>query len=251
MEIYAGLKARLFQNQTKDDMAILNGDDPWVMKLAQDMPGQKRLFGRDPGFDFWSDGEALFCRLNGQVEALLPVADLPLIGRHNELNALAAAAAASALGAPLNPIRAALRTAHSVEHRIEFVRTLDGISYFNDSKSTNMVATMTALDAFTGPVILLFGGRPKKESFAPLAGRFARGVKQIVAFGEATAKIRAEIAPGFPLSEAADMTEALAIARSRAVAGDTILLSPGCTSFDQFNNYEERGRFFKSLVNAL
>jgi UDP-N-acetylmuramoylalanine--D-glutamate ligase len=150
----------------------------------------------------------------------------------------------------MRAIRRALRTAKPVEHRIEYVTSREGVAYFNDSKSTNMVATMTALDAFAGDVILLFGGRPKKESFAPLAGRFGRPIKKLIVFGEAVSKLMSELPAGLPVDSAEDIAGALALARTVARAGDTILLSPGCTSFDQFNNFEERGRLFKALVNA-
>jgi len=113
-----------------------------------------------------------------------------------------------------------------------------------------MVATMTALDSFDCDVILLFGGRPKKESFAALARRFGSPIKRLIVFGEAIPKLLAELPPGLPVETAEDLNSALAAARSAARAGDTILLSPGCTSFDQFHNFEERGRLFKALVNA-
>jgi UDP-N-acetylmuramoylalanine--D-glutamate ligase len=249
MDVYAGLKARLFANQNSQDTAVLNGDDTWVQKVSMNFPARRVQFGRASSNDFWTEPGRLMCRVNGREEILIPRAELPLPGRHNELNALAAAAAASNFGADLDSIRRALRSATPVEHRIEFVRRLDGVSYFNDSKSTNMVATMTALDSFEKNVILLFGGRPKKESFAPLATRIPNPVKRLVVFGEAVAKTQGELPAGLPVDYVTDMEHALAAARTHAQAGDTILLSPGCTSFDQFNNFEERGQVFKSLVN--
>jgi UDP-N-acetylmuramoylalanine--D-glutamate ligase len=191
------------------------------------------------------------CRTEGNETVLLERNELPLPGIHNELNSLAAAAAAYHYGASLDAIRASLREAVPVEHRIEFVVNRDGIAYFNDSKSTNMVATMTALDSFESNVILLFGGRPKKESFAPLATRFGKPVKALVVFGEAVAKVRNEVPSNSAVVFARDLEDALKLARETARQGDTILLSPGCTSFDQFNNFEERGRVFKSLVRNL
>jgi UDP-N-acetylmuramoylalanine--D-glutamate ligase len=189
--------------------------------------------------------------MHGCAEVLLKRGELPLIGRHNELNAAAAAAAAYAFGADPESVRRGLKTARPVEHRIEFVRSKDGVDFYNDSKSTNMVATMTALDSFAGDVILLFGGRPKKESFASLAERIPRPVKAIIVFGEAVSKLREELGSELPLSVARDLPGALTLARSMAKPGDTVLLSPGCTSFDQFRNFEERGTAFKLMVRDL
>jgi UDP-N-acetylmuramoylalanine--D-glutamate ligase len=137
-----------------------------------------------------------------------------------------------------------------VEHRIEFVAKRDGVAWYNDSKSTNMVATMTALDSFKGDVILLFGGRPKKESFAPLATRYGKPLRHLIAFGEAAAKVTAEVPAAAWLETATGLDAAVTRARALARPGDTVLLSPGCTSFDEFNNFEERGRVFKSLVTG-
>ena len=251
MQVYAELKSRLFQNQSPDDVAVINGDDTWVEHLAAQMPGRIVRFGKNSRYDFWTDGARLHCRIHGAEQTLLDRAKLPLPGRHNELNALAAAAAAYHFGAGLDAIRSSLRTAQPVEHRIEFVLKNGGVAYYNDSKSTNMVATMTALDSFERNVILLFGGRPKKESFAPLATRFGRPLQQLIVFGEAIPKVLAEVAADCPVNVEPDLEHALARARRLAAPGDTILLSPGCTSFDQFNNFEERGQVFKSLVRNL
>jgi UDP-N-acetylmuramoylalanine--D-glutamate ligase len=248
MATYTSLKYRLFTNQSQDEIAVLNGDDEWLQAMQHFMPARIVKFGRDANFDFWAEPDRLMCRVHGREEIILPRREFPLPGRHNELNALAAAAAACAMGADLTAIRQALRHATPVEHRIEFVTTQDGVAYYNDSKSTNMVATMTALDAFNEQVILLFGGRPKKESFAPLAQRIPRPVKKLIVFGEAIEKVRRELAPDLPVAAVTDLPQAVALAQKIATAGDIVLLSPGCTSFDQFTNFEERGRVFKSLV---
>jgi UDP-N-acetylmuramoylalanine--D-glutamate ligase len=246
LDVYANLKYRLFRNQTAKDAAVLNGDDEHVMRMPTG--GRKILFGNSQESDYWTDGRNLSFKTDGQSEILLPRSEFPLQGRHNELNALAAAAAAHAFGAPLKAIRTALKKAQAVEHRIEYVTEHAGVAYYNDSKSTNMVATMTALDSFEKNVILLFGGRPKKESFRPLSDRFGKPLKALIVFGEAVAKVRDDLPTGTARTEVANIEEALQAARRIAKPGDTILLSPGCTSFDQFNNFEERGRIFKSLV---
>lgn len=250
MEVYAELKSRLFRNHADHDVAVMNGDDSRVMKIAAGIRGQVVRFGAGPDNDFRVDADRIRWISGGIEDTLIPLNEFPLKGRHNALNAAAAAAAAFHVGAEPKAIRRALQKARPVEHRIEYVRSLDGVGYFNDSKSTNMVATMTALDSFERGVILLFGGRPKKESFTPLANRFGQPIKTLIAFGEAVPKVLSELPKDSRIRTASDIAQALQLARSEARPGDTILLSPGCTSFDQFNNFEERGRLFKSLVNA-
>jgi UDP-N-acetylmuramoylalanine--D-glutamate ligase len=250
MQVYAELKSRLFRNQTAEDVAVLNGDDTIVREIERAVSSRVVRFGRQMDFDFRAEPDRLSCRIDGREQALIPRADLPLIGRHNEMNAIAAAAAAFSFGADLDAIRTALREAKAVEHRIEFVKTRNGVAYFNDSKSTNMIATMTALESFKDNVILLFGGRPKKESFAPLATRIPVPVKKLIIFGEAVSKLQSELSPALPMESAPNLKTALELAQKSAREGDTILLSPGCTSFDEFNNFEERGQVFKALVNA-
>jgi UDP-N-acetylmuramoylalanine--D-glutamate ligase len=249
LEAYAELKARLFRNQTEDDVAVINANDEWARRIAHGVRSKVTRFGAGADCDFCLEPDRLACRPDGKLELLLPLSEFPLKGRHNALNALAAAAAAYVFGAELNAIRRALRMATPVEHRIEYVTSREGIAYFNDSKSTNVVATLTALDSFERDVILLFGGRPKRESFASLAGRFGHPIKKLIVFGEAVDKVMSELPAGLPVETAPDMAVALALARKAASNGDTILLSPGCTSFDQFHDFEERGRLFKSLVD--
>ncbi len=251
MEVYGELKSRLFRNQTGDDVAVANGNDARVMAYARSFHSKIIRFGTSAQYEFWTASDSLWYRYEGKDRLLMPRAALPLIGRHNELNALAAAAAAFSFGAPMDAIRQALREARPVEHRIEFVAEKRNVRYVNDSKSTNMVATQTALNAFANDVILLFGGRPKKESFAPLADRYSRPVKRFIVFGEATAKIRAELPANLPIEYTDTLSNAVLQASGIAEPGDTILLSPGCTSFDQFKDYEERGRVFKACVEAL
>jgi UDP-N-acetylmuramoylalanine--D-glutamate ligase len=215
--------------------------------MAKQIRSKVLWFGTDNRFDFWTDGT----KLMHKQTVLLPAKELPLVGKHNQLNALAAATVAFAYGIGLDPIRAALREARAVEHRIEFVAEKHGVTYVNDSKSTNMTATLTALDAFPKNVILLFGGRPKKESFAPLAKRFPVPVKAMIHFGEAREKVRTELPSNLPIEETDTMQQAVQRARAMAVEGDTVLLSPGCASYDQFNNFEERGQFYKTYVMNL
>lgn len=250
MNTYAELKSRLFIHQNSDDVAILNGDDKRIAKLASDFPARKVWFGAQPEFDFWTRGDQLHFRVAGHEDILLERDELPLVGRHNATNALAAAAAAMNIGASTSAIRDALRQAKPVEHRIEFVGKFGGVSYYNDSKSTNLIATLTALDSFESNVILLFGGRPKKESFSPLASRYGRPVKTLIAFGEAAPKVRNDVPKEYPIALAECLATAVGKAREIACEGDVVLLSPGCTSFDEFSDFEHRGLLFKSLVRS-
>ncbi len=248
MATYAELKSRLAAHQTATDYVVLKGDDQWIRRMEPVFRARKVYFGQTPDYDFWSAGNRLMGRIAGAEVAILSRSEFPLVGKHNELNASAAIAAASRFGADLPAIQAALRAAQPVEHRIEFITERNGVAFYNDSKSTNMVATMTALDSFKDSVILLFGGRPKKESFAPLATRFGNPIRHLIAFGEAVPKIQAELPDSPNIETVADMHTAVAKAKIIARSGDTVLLSPGCTSFDQFNNFEERGTVYKSLV---
>ena len=250
MDTYAGLKSRLLRNQSPDDFAILNGEDPWIAKLDSSFPARKVRFGTRREFDFWTSGTRLLFHSDHREEVLIERGELPLVGRHNELNALAAAAAARQMGASVTAIREALRRSQPVEHRIEFVGVFGGAAYYNDSKSTNLTATLTALDSFERNVILLFGGRPKKESFSPLTLRYGRPVSILIAFGEAAPKVRREVPEEYPMIVTENLSTAVAKAREIAGDGDIVLLSPGCTSFDEFTNFEERGRVFKSLVRV-
>jgi UDP-N-acetylmuramoylalanine--D-glutamate ligase len=251
MQTYAELKSRLFVNQSALDVAVVNGDDAWVAEVTQSLRAKRVTFGLHAGNDYWTDAEGLWHNIQGRPERFLARGQLPLAGRHNALNALAAAAATHSFGIDIDAIRAGLMSAHPVEHRIEYVTTKCDVQFFNDSKSTNLIATQTALDSFDQNIILLFGGRPKLESFAPLQNRFPVPVKRMLVFGEASSKVKAELASTLPIDFVADISAAVERARAVAVSGDVVLLSPGCASFDQFRDYEERGRIFKNLVNNL
>ncbi|RQV99834.1 UDP-N-acetylmuramoyl-L-alanine--D-glutamate ligase, partial [bacterium] len=175
----------------------------------------------------------------------------PLLGLHNRLNAAAAAAAAHCFGADFASIEYGLKHAKPVEHRLEFLRELNGVRFVNDSKSTNMVATNAAVQSLESPILLLFGGRPKKESFQKLNEHLATKIRHLFLFGEAAPIVSGQIESENKYTILGTMKEALTAAYAAAKPGETILLSPGCASFDQFPNFEERGRIFKSLVADL
>jgi UDP-N-acetylmuramoylalanine--D-glutamate ligase len=191
-------------------------------------------------------------RLNGHAEAICPLAEIQLRGAHNVENVLAAAACALWIGLGAEAIRRAMGRFRAVEHRIEFVRDVRGVQFYNDSKGTNVASTIKALESFGERVVLIAGGKGKGQDFAPLAG-VARGrVGHAVLIGEDGPKIAAALsAVGIGVSSAPSMQAAVEGARAQARPGDIVLLSPACASFDMFDNYEHRGDVFKKLVGAL
>ena len=181
----------------------------------------------------------------------LAVAEIPLRGRHNVENVMAAAVAAHLAGVPLEAIAAAVRSFPGVEHRIEFVRRLDGVDFYNDSKATNVDATLKAIDAFPGGLWIILGGKDKGSDYTVLREPLREKAKAALLVGAAAAKIEAHLGDAVRLIDAGTIAEAVRAAWREAAAGDTILLAPACASFDQFTGYEQRGRVFKELVRAL
>ncbi|MBL8176882.1 MAG: UDP-N-acetylmuramoyl-L-alanine--D-glutamate ligase [Bryobacterales bacterium] len=248
-EAYAGAKRRLFETQRQGDWAVLNADDPVTAAYAGSTPAETVWFslkGR-VGRGFWlEDGSVL-----EDGELLMPAAEIPLRGRHNIENVMAAAAAARLAGASREGIRAAVRVFPGVEHRIEFVRELRQVRYYNDSKATNVDAAMKAVDAFDGGLWIILGGKDKGSSYRPLAEALHGKCKGALLIGAAAAKIAAELEGSVPLVSCGTLETAVAYASGRAGAGDTVLLAPACASYDQFLNYEERGKTFKTFVSKI
>jgi UDP-N-acetylmuramoylalanine--D-glutamate ligase len=182
---------------------------------------------------------------------VLPVAEIGLAGAHNVENVLAAVCAARLAGVPGEVIRSAVATFKGVEHRLEFVRELDGVRYFNDSKATNVDATVKAIEAFPGGIHLILGGKDKDSDYTTLASLLRERVRTVITIGSAAEKIERQLAGVVKIERAETMERAVPMARELAVAGDTVLLAPACASFDQFANYEQRGRVFKELVQSL
>jgi UDP-N-acetylmuramoylalanine--D-glutamate ligase len=191
-------------------------------------------------------------KLNGHVEAICPLAEIQLRGAHNVENVLAAAACALWIGLGADAIRRAMGRFRAVEHRIEFVRDVRGVQFYNDSKGTNVASTIKALESFGERVVLIAGGKGKGQDFAPLAEAARGRVGHGIVIGEDGPKIGAALsAVGIAVSSAASMQAAIDTARAQARPGDIVLLSPACASFDMFDNYEHRGDVFKKLVGAL
>jgi UDP-N-acetylmuramoylalanine--D-glutamate ligase len=254
VERYIEAKAKIFANQTPVDCAVLNADDPVTAGLAPRTRARVLWFSRLKALDhgvFVRDGWVV-AKLNGPVEEICPLAEIPLRGQHNVENVLAAAACALWTGLSPESIRRGIRTFRGVSHRIERVLEERGVAYFNDSKGTNVASTIKALESFTEPIVLIAGGKGKGQDFAPLASAARGRVRQAVLIGADRAQIRAALeAARVPCADATSMREAVAAARALARAGDVVLLSPACASFDMFDNYEHRGDVFMGLVREL
>ena len=254
--LYTAAKERLFRNQGPGDVLIYNADDEVTRTAVErDAPRGVALLPftlRDvPARGAGLAGGMLRLALDDGAQDVIRAAEISIPGEHNLANAMAAALAAAAAGVRTASIRATLRNFRGVEHRLEFVRELDGIAYVNDSKATNVDAVWYALRSFARPLVVLMGGRDKGNDYARLLEPVREHVRAIVAIGESAAAVQAAFAGVVPVRVASSMAEAVGAARALAREGDTVLLSPACASFDWFDNYEHRGRVFKEIVAAL
>ncbi len=252
MEAYGAAKARLFENQTDDDAAVLNADDAAATSYAPSLPpvywfSRKQRVAQGA---YVRDEEIVF-RQNGAEEILLKLGDIPLAGAHNVENVLAAAVAARLAGAPAAAIAKGVRSFAGVEHRLEFVAEIGGVRYFNDSKATNVDATLKALDAFPGRILVILGGKDKGSDYTVLKKPLREKAILALLIGAAAGKIEQQISGSVALEHAETLDRAVQTASHAAQRGDVVLLAPACASFDQFQNYEHRGRVFKDLVREL
>lgn len=246
MEGYAAVKARLFARQQAGDAAVLNADDPWTaaMPLPEGVLRVPFSVSRRVPDGVWADGERMYYRDRPVARRV----DNPLPGRHNLENVLAALAVMAAGGFPMEGAVEGLRAFPGVEHRIEFVLEDNGCGYYNDSKSTNVDSLRVALESFDRPLVLIAGGRGKGSDYRVLRDLVQRRVARLVAMGEDAPALLEAFGDLVSAERAADMREAVALARRAAVPGCAVLLSPGCASFDLYDNFEQRGRDFKRLV---
>jgi len=248
-EKYAAAKRRLFETMRAGDLAVLNANDPVCVKYAERTAARVEWFS---GSHETSTGAHLkdgHLILHGQ--SLMPAAEVPIRGRHNLENILAAALAAAAAGLTHQAIAAAVRTFRAVEHRLEFVRNVGGVDFYNDSKATSVDATLKAVDAFPGNLWVILGGKDKGLDYAALRDPLAAKAHAALLIGAAAPKIAAHLAGAVPIVNAQTLDRAVALAYMDAQPGDTVLLAPACASFDQFRSYEHRGEVFKQLVNQL
>jgi len=248
-ERYAAAKARLFENQTAEDWAVLNADDPVTRGYASMTAARTLWFSLtrrvEPGA--WLEQGVLM--LGG--EPLLSASDVPLRGRHNLENILAASLAAFLAGAPASGIASAIRTFRAVEHRLEYVDTIRGVAYYNDSKATNVSSAVKAVEALQGPLWIILGGKDKGGSYAPLAEALRNKARAALLIGQAAPLIARALEGLMPVVPCGTLEAAVAFAAENARPGDTVLLAPACASFDQFEDYQHRGRVFKQLVARL
>jgi len=250
LDAYGRTKLRLFARQTRKDVAVLNGGDPWLRRHAAGIPGRQLWFGDGEGVAIRADEAAIRLRQAGREE-LYPLQAVRLAGVHNRENMMAAILAARAFGVAPEAVQRALEEFRGLEHRLELVRERDGVRYVNDSKGTNAGAVIKSLASFPGDVILLAGGVEKGGNYGVLREPVRRTVKRAILFGAAREMLARVLADATEVEIVASLAEAVARAAAVARAGDTVLLSPACASFDMFRDYAERGRRFKALVEAL
>lgn len=230
---YAAAKANLFRTQKAGDFAVLNAEDEVCRSFA----------------DITAAGTVWFS--GGEIGNLMPAEDVPIPGSHNAENVMAAAAVAEIAGIAKSQVVSAVKTFQAVEHRLEFVREIRGVRFYNDSKATSVDATMKALDSFAGNLWVILGGKDKGSDYTVLRETLHRKARAALLIGAAAKKIESEIAGSTPVILSGTLDCAVAEAWKNAAPGDTILLAPACSSFDQFQSYEHRGRIFKDLVNGL
>jgi UDP-N-acetylmuramoylalanine--D-glutamate ligase len=254
---YRDAKARIFENQRAGDFTVLNADDRTCVELATRTRAQVYWFSRTAEVKqgaFVRAGRIFFRDHTGQREIML-VSEISLKGAHNLENVLAAVCVGALLGCEPDRIRTAVRNFKAVEHRLEHVATIDGVDYYNDSKATNVDATIKAIESFPANIHLILGGKDKDSDYTVLNDLIRKRVKRVYTIGAAAAKIESQIVSskngGPELDHAETLEAAIRHAAEVATPGDIVLLAPACASFDQFRNYEHRGKLFKQVVNSL
>jgi len=243
LDAYTKSKARIFNNQQYNDTAVLNGSDPVVRSLSRDILSRKVFFSSKEEGVAISD-ESIISQEN--MSQLL--ADFKLPGKHNMENAAAASLAALTAGGTFEGVRTALRKFKGLPHRLEYIDTLNGVDFFDDSKATNVDSVAKALETFERPVVLIMGGRNKGSKFHTLRDLIGRHTKKLIVIGEAKEDIKAELGDIKPVETATSMEDAVFKAYNAAKPGDIVLLSPACASFDMYNSYAQRGEDFCKAV---
>jgi UDP-N-acetylmuramoylalanine--D-glutamate ligase len=254
-EAYAAAKARITERQGPEDFLVLNGEDKATQMVAAKTKAQVYWFsGRRPikqGAFVHGESIVFVAREGAKAEPVMPVAEIQLKGSHNVENVLAAVCVARLAKIPVEKIRTSVGSFKAVAHRLEFVKTVDGVQFYNDSKATNVDATMKALASFSGGIHLILGGKDKDSDYSLMADMLRERVKVVYTIGSAAEKIERQLHGVVKMVAAGTLQNAVAGAATTAVAGDVVLLSPACSSFDQFNNYEHRGEIFRQFVNEL
>jgi UDP-N-acetylmuramoylalanine--D-glutamate ligase len=254
---YLAAKRRIFENQTADDFALFNLDDPRVMTLAGTVRARRLGFSRRQkvahGFEggTYLDGDKIVTTVMGRHQEICRTSDLKIIGHHNVENVMAAATYAALWGCPQETIRRIVTNFRGLEHALELVRERRGVRFVNDSKGTNVDATLKALEGIDRPIWLIAGGRDKGGDFSRLTDVVRRRVKHAILIGEAAPLLKAAWATATAMTEAKTLRDAVEWAAREAAAGDVVLMSPACASFDMFRDYQDRGRQFKAAVQSL
>jgi UDP-N-acetylmuramoylalanine--D-glutamate ligase len=252
-QAYMDAKARIFENQTPGDFAVLNADDPTSAALKDKIKASLCWFGRKHEVESGASlrGDQIVFRRNGQEQTVLGRHDIQLKGAHNLENALAAVTIAMLAGCAPEQIRKAVSEFRAVEHRLELVTSIHGVAFYNDSKATNVDATVKALEAFPGNIHIILGGKDKGSDYTVLNPLLRERAKAIYLIGAAAEKIASQVQGATSLVRSGTLERAVRQAFEAAKPGDVVLLAPACASFDQFENYEHRGRVFKELVLSL
>jgi len=254
-ETYAAAKARITERQRAEDFLVLNAEDKAAQMVALKTKAQIFWFSgcRPIKQGAFVHGESILFipREGAKAEPVMPVSDIHLKGSHNVENVLAAVCAARLAKIPAESIRASVAGFAAVEHRLELVKVVNGVEFYNDSKATNVDAAMKAVASFAGGIHLILGGKDKDSDYTLMSGMLKERVKIVYTIGSAAEKIERELQGVVKIVSAETLQAAVAKAAKAATIGDVVLLSPACSSFDQFENYEQRGRVFRQLVNEL
>ena len=249
---YIEAKVKIFSNQGSGDVAVLNKDDPIVMEFGKAVKAKKVLFSLEEKVDegAYSNGQTISLRLGGKEEAY-SLAKAPLKGVHNVENMMAALIAARSFGCSKEALQNVLDRFKGLEHRLEFVREIEGVRFYNDSKGTNVGSVVKSLQSFSEPVILIAGGKDKNGDLSPLKELVRKRVKHLILIGEARERMQRELGGLTDTAMAGTLEEALSFAHQKANRGEVVLLSPACSSFDMFKDYKERGKVFKEAAHRL
>lgn len=256
LEAYTAAKARIFENQTQADFSVLNLDDPGSAGLKAKARGVLCWFTRKQSLSgsqigaFVRDEEILW-RDDNADEPVMPVSEIPLKGAHNLENVLAAVTVGRLCGCDAKSIRNSVRKFKAVEHRLQYIATIGGVEYYNDSKATNVDATIKAIESFPGNIHLILGGKDKDSDYTLLNDLLRQRVKRVYTIGAAADKIRSHVQSAVEVLPCGTLANAIERAHDLARSGEVVLLAPACSSFDQFENYEHRGRTFRALVEQM
>lgn len=257
-DAYAAAKGRIFENQQKEDVSVFNGNDPIIRSMAKQFKSKRSPFFTDPcrcdaemGKGVVITQENITFYTDENKKKVLDLKNLTLPGKHNIENVAAAGLASLAAGGSPEGIRSALNNFQGLSHRLEYAGTINGVDFFDDSKATNVDAVARALEAFTRPLVVIMGGRDKGGSYDVLKDLVRKHVKKIILIGEAKENIKLVLGPIVPTHVESTMEGAVFSAYQTAVPGDTVLLSPACSSFDMYDGYAQRGEFFCNAIAKL